>query len=213
MQFWRAIRETYVEDLDDQLKKLDAIAPGSANAALENPAQYWCKAYFDPKSKCDTVDNNTIEAFNGWILEPRCKNIISMLEEIRCMVINRINVKRAFANKWKTNIAPRALEKLEKSMEVSMKCKLIWNGDEGFEIEHREDQHTVCLKSMKCTCRAADLSGIPCPPAICAMFHDKKNPEDYVSGWYLKDKYLEAYKYPLQTLRGKRFWPKDNDPM
>ncbi|XVE98327.1 hypothetical protein REPUB_Repub03eG0096600 [Reevesia pubescens] len=66
---------------------------------------------------------------------------------------------------------------------------------------------------MKCTCRAWDLIGIPCPHAICAMFHDKKNPEDYLSSWYLKDKYLEAYKYPLQTLRGKKFWPKDNDPI
>ncbi|XVF17356.1 hypothetical protein REPUB_Repub10bG0114000 [Reevesia pubescens] len=211
MQFWNTARATYVEDLDDQLKKLDALALGSANAALETPIQYWCKAYFDSKSKCDIVDNNTTEVFNRWILEIRCKNIISMLKEIRHMVMERMIVKRSFVQNWRTNIAPKALEKLEKNMLESMKCRLAWNGDGGFEIVHKEDQHTISLKSLKCTCRAWDLSGIQCPHAICAMYHDKKNPD--VAEWYLKDKYLAGYKYSLQLVRGKKFWPKDNDPI
>ncbi|XVF30898.1 hypothetical protein REPUB_Repub16aG0097900 [Reevesia pubescens] len=213
MQFWNTARATYVEDLDDQLKKLDALAPGSANAGVETPIQYWCKAYSNSKSKCDILDNNTTKAFNGWILEPRCKNIISMLEEIRHMVMEMMNVKRSFVQNRRTNIAPKALEKLEKNMLESMKYRLAWNGDGGFEIVYKEDQHTVSLKSLKCTCRAWDLSGIPCPHAICAMYHDKKNLKDYVAEWYLKEKYLATYKYSLQLVREKKFWPKDNDPI
>ncbi|PHT97464.1 hypothetical protein BC332_33610 [Capsicum chinense] len=33
--------------------------------------------------KCDSIDNNTIESFNGWILGPKHKTIVTMLEEIR----------------------------------------------------------------------------------------------------------------------------------
>ncbi|KAL4273881.1 hypothetical protein GQ457_13G016950 [Hibiscus cannabinus] len=32
--------------------------------------------------------------------------------------------------------------------------RLVWNGDEGFEVQHGEDQHIVDMKQLKCTCRA-----------------------------------------------------------
>ncbi|KAL4367700.1 hypothetical protein GQ457_05G026960 [Hibiscus cannabinus] len=49
------------------------------------------------------------------------------------MVMSRMNIKRAWAGTWRTNIAPRALQKLERNMENSTHCRLVWNGDGGFE--------------------------------------------------------------------------------
>ncbi|KAK8489398.1 hypothetical protein V6N13_024702 [Hibiscus sabdariffa] len=103
------------------------------------------KAYFKGTSKCDVVDNNMAEAFNMWIVEARCKPIITILKEIRTMVMSRMNVKRAWTGTWRTNIVPRALQKLERNMENSTDCRLVWNGDGGFEVNHLSNQHTVDL--------------------------------------------------------------------
>ncbi|KAK8556419.1 hypothetical protein V6N13_064448 [Hibiscus sabdariffa] len=85
----------------------------STDDLLEIPPLHWSRAYFTGTSKCDVVDNNLAEAFNAWIVDARCP-IISMMEEIRKMIMQRIHVKRSWVSKWKTNIAPRAQQKLEK---------------------------------------------------------------------------------------------------
>ncbi|KAK9031803.1 hypothetical protein V6N11_056091 [Hibiscus sabdariffa] len=114
------------------------------------------------------------------------------------MVMSRLHVKRTWASKWRTHISPKALEKLEHNMEQSTHCRLVWNGDGGFEVQHGEDQHIVDMKQLKCTWRAWEFSGIPCCHAICAMYQENKRPEDYVSNWYNKEKYLAAYNQVLQ---------------
>ncbi|KAL4346419.1 hypothetical protein GQ457_17G005010 [Hibiscus cannabinus] len=184
----------------------ESLGVKSSNDLLETSVECW--SYFKGTSKCDVVDNNMAEAFNGWILEARCKPIITMLEEIRTMVMNRMNIKRTCAETWRTNISPKALQKLERNMENSTQCRLVWNGDGRFEVNHLGNQHTVDLKKWTCTCREWEINGIPCCHAICAMYHDSKKPEAYVSEWYSKEKYLASYNHFLQPVRGKKFWPK-----
>ncbi|KAL4284915.1 hypothetical protein GQ457_16G025650 [Hibiscus cannabinus] len=213
MCFWNCVRSTYIEEFDDNLQKLEKLGPTSTEDLLQNPVQHWVKAYFSATPTCDVVDNNMAEAFNAWILYARCKPIISLLEDIRVMVMSRLHVKRTWASKWRTNISPKALEKLERNMEQSTHCRLVWNGDGGFEVQHGEDQHIVDMKQLKCTCKAWELSGIPCCHAICAMYQENKRPEDYVSNWYSKEKYLAAYNHVLQPVRGKIFWPKTSGPI
>ncbi|KAL4378422.1 hypothetical protein GQ457_02G034530 [Hibiscus cannabinus] len=201
-------------DFDDQLKILEEMGATSTNDLLAIPPLHWSRAYFTGNSKCDVVDNNLAEAFNGWIVDARCHPIISMLEEIRKMVMQRLHVKRSWVNKWKTNIAPRAQQKLEKNMELSVQCRLVWNGDGGFEVTHGENQHTINLNTMQCTCREWELTGIPCCHAICAMYHESKEPQTFISEWYTKERYLASYKHVLQPIRGKNFWPKrEDDPI
>ncbi|KAK8697391.1 hypothetical protein V6N13_113542 [Hibiscus sabdariffa] len=45
-----------------------------------------------------------------------------------------MHVKKTASSKWKTNIAPRPLQKFERNMDVSKQCSLVWNGDGGFEL-------------------------------------------------------------------------------
>ncbi|KAK9024849.1 hypothetical protein V6N11_064755 [Hibiscus sabdariffa] len=96
VQFWNTTRATFLENFDEQLQKLEALGINSSNDLLMTLVECWSKAYFKGTSKCDVVDNNMAEAFNGWIIEARCKPIITMLEEIRIMVMSRMNVKRSW---------------------------------------------------------------------------------------------------------------------
>ncbi|KAH0714655.1 hypothetical protein KY284_007560 [Solanum tuberosum] len=56
------------------------------------------------------------ESFNSWILGPRHKTIITMLEEIRIKVMRRIGQLREFCDTWITNISPMALKSTNTSV-------------------------------------------------------------------------------------------------
>ena len=53
------------------------------------------------------------ETFNSWILVPRHKSIISMLEEIRRKVIEGIRQMRDFSQTWISDISPMVRHRLE----------------------------------------------------------------------------------------------------
>ena len=99
----------------DLLVALDNGAKAKEDLLEHWPVQNWCAAFFSDIIKCDVIDNNMCETFNGVIVEARCKPIISMLEDIRLYVMKMLVTKKQFVNKWKTDYAPRILEKLEKS--------------------------------------------------------------------------------------------------
>ncbi|KAK8619098.1 hypothetical protein V6N13_133065 [Hibiscus sabdariffa] len=77
IQFWNCVRSTFVEDFDDQLKILEEMRTTSTNDLPAIPPLHWSRAYFTGNSKCDVVDNNLAEAFNGWIVDARCHPIIT----------------------------------------------------------------------------------------------------------------------------------------
>lgn len=65
-----------------RLDEIDNIQDG-AKQTLENRAiQQWCRAYFKTHSKCDSIDNNSTEAWNFVLIAARSKPIISMNEDL-----------------------------------------------------------------------------------------------------------------------------------
>ncbi|KAK8554024.1 hypothetical protein V6N12_031002 [Hibiscus sabdariffa] len=199
--------------MSDQQKKLEEMGQGSTNDLLGISTKHWSRAYFTGTSKCDVLDNNLEEAFSGWILDARCYPIISMMEEIRKKVMRRMHVKKIWATKWPTEISPVAKQKLEKNIDHSSQCRLVWNGHGGFEVTQGEDQHIVDVERLTCTFREWELTGIPCCHSICAMFHYSKDPHNYIAEWYSKKTFLASYSNVLHPVRRKQFWPKSDDPI
>ena len=173
----------------------------------------WSKVYFKYLSCCDSVDNNMAESFNSWILGPRHKTIITMLEEIRVKMMRRVGQLREFSETWITNISPMALKVLQENTSKSMKCTLEWNGEYGFEVKDSwGNKFIVNLNSNTCTCRSWMLKGIPCCHAIAALHFRKLEPIDYVAHWYTKDTYLKTYNSFIQPVTNMAMWPKTTNP-
>lgn len=57
------------------------------------PISGLCLTFFNNIVKCDVINNNMCETFNGVILESRSKLIITILKEIRQYVMTRVAVK------------------------------------------------------------------------------------------------------------------------
>ena len=132
------------------------------------------------------MDNNLVEAFNGKIVEFRDKNIYTMLEGIRKMVMNRLRENRDKCERWVNDFGPRIRKKLYDSCLESTNCSMLWNGDNGFEVGWRGDTYVVDLRKKTCPCRAWQLTGVPCPHVVCAIHHIEKNPEDYIHEYFRK---------------------------
>ncbi|XP_075084700.1 uncharacterized protein LOC142167959 [Nicotiana tabacum] len=128
--FWRYARSTYEAELKKNLDFMERLcSKGIIDALLWYNKERWSKVYFKFFSNCDSVDNNMDESFNSWIVEPRHKTIITMLDKIRVKIMNMIGQLREFANGWICDISPVALKVLQDNTTKSIKCDIMWNGD------------------------------------------------------------------------------------
>ena len=69
----------------------------------------------------------------------------------------------------------------------------------------------VDLNGCTCSCRRWDLTGFPCIHGCSAIYYARRQLEEFVSSWYKKEKYLEAYENLIQPVQGMKFWePSEN---
>ncbi|XP_016582287.2 uncharacterized protein LOC107879869 [Capsicum annuum] len=204
---WWCSWSSYDEEFKDQLKKLGQLSEEAARDLVNFPPRAWCRAYFDTQCKNMTVDNNFTESFNSWILVPRGKPIIKMLEKIRVKVMNLLVKNENKTKTWGANgVSPECMNLFNDWRSIAHRCKVEFNGYWGYKVSDGEDRHTVNLEHKKCTCRLWDLSGIPCPHAIKVLIHKKVIPETKIHWWYTKEAYILTYKHKMQPVRGERSW-------
>ncbi|GKV16808.1 hypothetical protein SLEP1_g27391 [Rubroshorea leprosula] len=170
------------------------------------PPELWCKAFFDTSCKCDAVDNNMNETFNNWIMDARYMPIIQLLEYIRVKVMVRMAKNREEISKWRGDIAPRIRKKLEAHKIEAAKCRCEWNGRTQYDVWHWKEKFVVDLIGKNCSCRAWDLTGIPCPHALSAIGLGNFDLDEFVSIWYKRVKYERAYNVPIMPCNGEKFW-------
>ncbi|XP_038693818.1 uncharacterized protein LOC119991542 [Tripterygium wilfordii] len=206
--FWSIAKSTNKSDFEEKFKELEKVHPAAAKDLMLVAPKYWCKAFFSTWSKCDSCDNNLCEAFNGTIVEARSKSIISMLEDIRRAIMKRFKDKRVGVNSWRHDYGPLIHKKVQHNVNESHVWVADWNGGGSYEVRSGRSQSVVRLRHVECTCGAWQLSGIPCPHAICAIHDNGEKPEDYINLWYKTNTYLRAYQKPLEPIRGENMWPK-----
>ncbi|XP_015060247.1 uncharacterized protein LOC107006127 [Solanum pennellii] len=192
---------------------MSKLGIGIVESLIKYNKETWCKAFIQTFSKYDSIDNNMAESFNSWILGPRNKTIVTMLEEIRVKVMSRVSKSRAFAETWTDGISPMAMMVFNTNVTKSMQCNIEWNGDVGFEVLEVVYKHTVNLGQQKCSCRSWELKGIPCAHDIAAMNHLNVDASQAISSWYRKDTYMKTYSHFIQPVPNMEMWPESRNPM
>ena len=79
-----------------------------------------------------------------------------------------------------------------------------------FEVVNGYEGFTVDERLGSCSCRSWQLSGIPCQHGCAAIYFLRKNPEDYISEWYSKARFVTAYTPYLLGMNGMDQWPSTN---
>nr|XP_009780697.1 PREDICTED: uncharacterized protein LOC104229706 [Nicotiana sylvestris] len=140
------------------------------------------------------------------------KPIITMLEEIRVKVTERMTNMREFATKWISDISHMALGYTEEQSIRATKHEYKWNGDTEFEIQDGIYKHIVDFVKKECTCRMWQLKGIPCSHTFCAIFLKKYDTTDYVEHWYKDKTYFKAFSCCIQPMANMEMWTSTQNP-
>ncbi|GJU22648.1 (R)-mandelonitrile lyase-like protein [Tanacetum coccineum] len=85
--------------------------------------------------------------------------------------------------------------------------KVIPSGESRFEVRNGFEGFKVDKRLRTCTCRAWQLSGIPCQHALAAIYFLHRDPKEYVSNWYKKDMFVAAYNHYIEGMNGMGQWP------
>lgn len=192
---------------------LAQASPEGAQDMMKTSPEHWSRAFFKIGANCDSVDNNMCESFNNSIMDARYYPVISMCEAIRKKVMVRIQENRAKAEKWTGTICPNIFKKLKINILRSGSCDVLWNGEDGFEVQEKEDRrYIVNLVGRTCTCRYWQLSGLPCCHAISCIYKASKLLDDFIAPCFTKADYLKTYAHVLQPVEGQANWPISDMP-
>ena len=150
------------------MERLKAVDEGAYKWLIDHAgdAKRWSKAFFPLTVKSDMLCNNLSESFNSFILQARDKPIITMLETIRRLCMERIRDRRIAMERKPGPICPIIKKLLDDRFELSQRMVGRWNGGDEFEVEAFGHKFTVNIRTRECTCRIWQLIVIPCGHAV-----------------------------------------------
>ncbi|XP_025014646.1 uncharacterized protein LOC112536233 [Ricinus communis] len=136
--------------------------------------------------------------------------IIDMLEEIRCALMERMHCKLMHASGLTDSIIPRIRTNLEETKYNSRSCTCKPNVGGKFQVNIGEDQFMIDINMHTYTCRALQITGIPCMHSCSSIHWMNQDSATFVEKCYTVE--LETYKSSLEPLNGKRMWPQADGP-
>ncbi|CAH1447328.1 unnamed protein product [Lactuca virosa] len=113
----------------------------------------------------------------------------------------------ATVSQRKGDYGPNTLEKIKEFGKHMSFWIVIPSGGALFETRHGYSAYKVDLDAHSCSCRLWEISGLPCVHAQAAINFTHRDPTDFISFWYHKDKFIEIYKDNILPVNGSNMWP------
>ena len=151
--FRRASRCTYEAALNSALDDLKVENETAFLNFLHRDPSKFCKSYFSELPKCDMVDNNVCETFNGYIVKARGRPIIDLLDDIMQALMERMHIKLTKMSRVTDSIFPRIRSKLEEIKYNSRLCFIKPVVEDKFQVSIGEDRFVVDLSNWTCIYR------------------------------------------------------------
>ncbi|KAL2940308.1 putative surface-exposed virulence protein BigA [Bienertia sinuspersici] len=123
--FWKIVRAYNMKDYNKALAELKEKDEAAATAFLSYNLKCFYIAYFTSNVKSDVITNNMAETFNSYIINARTKHLISMMEEVRALLMQRVVTKRQEMQRSRQVICPRVQVILEKNKEIEAYCYVL----------------------------------------------------------------------------------------
>ena len=204
--FWGAATATIEEDFKSKMQEIKETDEEAYAFLMEKEPATWCKAFFQTHTKCASFENGISESFNGKIVSARGKPLITMLEDIRVYIMQRMwhmSEKAAACDDLLTPSIRKHMEQLKHDMR---KWQVVPSTYQVVEVRKRNEAYGVNLIARTCDCRLWELSGIPCVHAVAGYLHFKLNPDDGVSSWYTQAKWFDSYQFSIKPVYGSKIW-------
>lgn len=111
--FWAAASSLNVNKFEAVMAEIKALSEQAYNYLLERDPNTWCRAYFAMDRACSAYENGICESYHRAILDARHKPIITMLEDIRLYLMQRIFSMKEQARQLEDTICPSIRKYIE----------------------------------------------------------------------------------------------------
>ncbi|CAI9291251.1 unnamed protein product [Lactuca saligna] len=152
--FWRAAKSTTESAFRSYMREINAMSTHAYDHLMERDPKTWCKAFFELDRCCDAVENGISESFNAAIVGAKKKPIISMLEEVRVYVMERMYKQKGKGEKWNLDICPSIRRRIETFKEQQRYWDVTPSGPQIYEVRQLHEVYAVDLDQRTCGCRA-----------------------------------------------------------
>ncbi|CAI9276504.1 unnamed protein product [Lactuca saligna] len=138
--FWRASKATTEHAFKVVMKEIETLNSDSHQYLMEKDPKTWSRAFFQTGRCCDAVENGFSESFNAIIVDARKKPIITMLEEIRLYMMDRIYNMKLKGQQWGNHICPEITDKVNLLKKAQRHYQVLPSGLNQFEGSTSEPQ-------------------------------------------------------------------------
>ena len=87
--FWNTAKASYQLDYERIMNEIKAANPNAYDYLIKKDPKTWSRAFFGFNCACEAVENGFSECFNAILVKVRSKPIITMLEAIRVILMER----------------------------------------------------------------------------------------------------------------------------
>ncbi|CAH1427977.1 unnamed protein product [Lactuca virosa] len=109
--------------------------------------------------------------------------------------------------KWRGNCRPNIQLKLDEFGKYMRLWTAVPSGGDVFETRYGYNGYKVDLATHTCTCNLWMFSSIPCVHSQAAINYTHKDPSQFLSSWFHKDKYVATYSQNIQPVGRRNLWP------
>ncbi|GKA76898.1 multidrug resistance-associated protein 5 [Tanacetum coccineum] len=205
--FWLAATTTIQHTFYSKMNLIGNIDPEAKQWLVDRNPNSWCRAFFKMDRGCAAYENGISESYHNAIRIARGKPLITMLEEIRVYLMQRLYSMHNLASNLVDNITPSIRKEIERLKEAQRFWIVYPCGNNEYEIRKGDTSYGVNIENRTCACKWWDLSGVPCVHSVAAFSFLKMDPVLGVSAWYSKKMWENAYSYFIRPVGGSAMWP------
>nr|GEX22300.1 hypothetical protein [Tanacetum cinerariifolium] len=144
------------------MEEIKALDENAYTWLVDHDLNTWSKAYFEVDRSCAAFENGISQSFNSKILSARGKPIITMLEDIRVYIMQRVWFLNKTTMELNDSITPFARRHLEFMKIKQRKWVVYASGFQEVEVRRQDEAFGVNIHLKKCACKMWELTGLPC---------------------------------------------------
>ncbi|GJT45153.1 multidrug resistance-associated protein 5 [Tanacetum coccineum] len=85
--------------------------------------------------------------------------------------------------------------------------KVVPSGESRFKVRDGYEGFKVDKRLRTCTCMGWQLTGLPCQHRFASIYFLHKDPKEYVSEWYTKERFVSSYNHYIEGVNVMDQWP------
>ncbi|WVZ49879.1 hypothetical protein U9M48_001202 [Paspalum notatum var. saurae] len=208
---WAASYSWNTYMFEKHYKAMAEAKPEAVEYLQESHTKLWTRSQFSTLSKVDYVTNNLAEVTNKWVKAEKAKHLDDLLDSIRQKILIKWNQRRKIARQMDGKILDHITKKLREQTR-NLDIDVITSNDNVAEVVARGGssfRFVVNLDERTCSCRAWQVSSIPCKHAIAFITSIRNEKlEDHVDHYFSVEKFRAAYEGTIPAIPDKSMWPK-----